>query len=250
MAPSEPKLVRAYGDREGDGMVQLSFVLPLSPSPRAREAAKRFAEMHGLADPLVTAMEEAAGGYSYFVVYGHSRHAVDVAKLEVSELRTVELSREELEDRAQKCLGRRIVVVGACTGSDAHTVGIDAVLNYKGYAGDKGLESYRCFEAHNLGAQVENAELVARAGALGADAILVSQVVTQRNCHKENAAALVDALREVGLRERVILLLGGPRIDHKLALELGFDAGFGPGTKPSEVAGYLVERLCGADLSR
>jgi beta-lysine 5,6-aminomutase beta subunit len=101
-----------------------------------------------------------------------------------------------------------------------------------------------------LGAQVENAELVARARALGADAILVSQVVTQRNCHKDNAAALIDALREVGLRDHLILLLGGPRIDHKLALELGFDAGFGPGTKPSDVASYLVERLCGEDVSR
>jgi beta-lysine 5,6-aminomutase beta subunit len=179
----EQKLVRAYGDREGDGMVQLSFVLPLPPSALAREAAVRFAEMHGLAEPLVSAMEEAAKGYSYFVVYGHSRHAVDVARLQVSELGTVALSREELEERVQKRLGRRIVVVGACTGSDAHTVGIDAVLNYKGYAGDKGLESYRCFEAHNLGAQVENAELIARARALGAHAILVSQVVTQRNCH-------------------------------------------------------------------
>ena len=38
----------------------------------------------------------------------------------------------------------------------------------------------------------------------------------------------------------MILLLGGPRIDHKLALELGYDAGFGPGTKPSDVANYLV----------
>jgi beta-lysine 5,6-aminomutase beta subunit len=249
MAASEPKLVQAYGDREGDGMVQLSFVLPLSPSPRAREAAKRFAEMHGLSEPLVSTMEEAASGYSYFVVYGHSRHAVDVAKLDVSELRTVELSRDELEEMVQKRLGRRIVVVGACTGSDAHTVGIDAVLNYKGYAGDKGLESYRCFEAYNLGAQVENAELVARAQALGADAILVSQVVTQRNCHKDNASALVESLREVGWRDRVVLLLGGPRIDHKLAIELGFDAGFGSGTKPSDVASYLVQRLCSDDES-
>jgi beta-lysine 5,6-aminomutase beta subunit len=30
-----------------------------------------------------------------------------------------------------------------------------------------------------------------------------------------------------------------------MALELGFDAGFGPGTKPSEVASFLVEWLCG-----
>src|SRR4030095_242456 len=86
-------------------------------------------------------------------------------------------------------------------------------------------------------------ELAARARALRADAILVSQVVTQRNCHKENAGAFVELVREQGWRDEGILLLGGPRIDHKLALELGFDAGFGPGTKPSDVANYIVHRL-------
>ena len=136
------------------------------------------------------------------------------------------------------------MVVGACTGSDAHTVGIDAILNYKGYAGDKGLESFKSFAAYNLGAQVENVELAARARALGADAILVSQVITQRNCHKENAAALVELLKRQGWRDKVLLLLGGPRIDHKLALELGFDGGFGPGTTPGTVATFLVNRLC------
>jgi beta-lysine 5,6-aminomutase beta subunit len=226
-------------------MVQLSFVLQLPPSARAREAAKRFAEAHGLRDPIVATMEACAEGYSYFVVYGHSHHAVDVSKIDVPEVRTEALSREEIEHRIATRLGRKIVVVGACTGSDAHTVGIDAILNYKGYAGDKGLESYKGFEAYNLGAQVENDQLAARAKALKADAILVSQVITQRNCHKDNGRALVELLEREGWRRDVILLFGGPRIDHKLALELGFDAGFGPGTKPGDVASYLVERLCG-----
>lgn len=245
MHPPQPKLLRPYGDREGDGMVQMSFVLPLTPSSRAREAARRFAELHGLSEPLVTTMEEAAQGYSYFVVYGRSAHAVDATAIDAPEIQTSVLSREQIEARVKQRLGRRIVVVGACTGSDAHTVGIDAVLNYKGYAGDKGLESYKAFEVYNLGAQVENDELAARARAVRADAVLVSQVITQRNCHKENAAAFVDLVVAQGWRDRVILLLGGPRIDHKLALELGFDAGFGPGTKPSDVASFLVHRMCG-----
>ncbi len=240
------KLLRAYGDREGDGMVQMSFALAVPPGDRGREAAKRFAEAHGLAEPLVTAMEQASRDYTYFVVYGRSSHSVDLDAIHVEELAAQPLTREQIEEQAKK-LGRKIVVVGACTGSDAHTVGIDAILNYKGFAGEKGLESYKCFDAHNLGAQVENTELAARARALRADAILVSQVVTQRNCHKDNALALVDLLRESGYRSQVLLLLGGPRIDHKLALELGYDAGFGPGTHPSEVATYLVHRLCGED---
>lgn len=242
-------VLRAYGDREGDGMVQLSFTLAVPPSARAREAARRFAELHGLREPLVATMEECAEGYSFFVVYGHSSHAIDFSKIDVPEVRTEALSREEIEHRIESRLGRKLVVVGACTGSDAHTVGIDAILNYKGYAGDKGLESYKWFEAYNLGAQVENDQLAERALALKADAVLVSQVITQRNCHKENAAALIDLSKAQGWREKIVLLLGGPRIDHKLALELGFDAGFGPGTKPSDVASFLVERLCGPQES-
>ncbi len=245
MHPTAPKTLRAYGDRQGDGMVQMSFVLELPPSARAREAAKKFAELHGLSDPLVTTMETCAEGYSYFVVYGHSKHAVDVSQIDVPEVRTEALSREEVEHRIKARLGRKIVVVGACTGSDAHTVGIDAILNYKGYAGDKGLESYKGFEVYNLGAQVENEQLAARARALKADAVLVSQVITQRNCHKENGRAFVELVEREGWRKDIILLFGGPRVDHPLGLELGFDAGFGPGTKPGDVASYLVERLCG-----
>jgi beta-lysine 5,6-aminomutase beta subunit len=246
MHPTTPsKPLRAYGDRDGDGMVQLSFVLQLPPGARAREAAKRFGELHGLVDPIVATMEAAAEGFSFFVVYGHSQHAIDASSIDVPEVRTEALTREEVEHRIKTRLGRKIVIVGACTGSDAHTVGIDAILNYKGYAGDKGLESYKGFEVYNLGAQVENDQLAARARALKADAILVSQVITQRNCHKENGRALVELLEREGWRRDVILLFGGPRVDHQLGLELGFDAGFGPGTKPGDVASYLVERLCG-----
>jgi len=236
------KWVRAYGDREGDGMVQMTFTLAVMPGDRAKEAAKRFAEAHGLKEPLVTTMEQCSQQHTYFVAYGHSSHAVDLDAIDVAELSAKPLSREEIEAMGKE-LGRKIVVVGACTGSDAHTVGIDAILNYKGFAGEKGLESYKAFDAHNLGAQVENVELAERAKALGADAILVSQVITQRNCHKENAAALVDLLKKEGWREKVLLLLGGPRIDHKLAVELGYEAGFGPGTKPSMVAAFVAQEI-------
>lgn len=244
--PTSPsKHLRAYGDRQGDGMVQMSFVLELPPSARAREAARRFAGMHGLSEALVATMEPCAEGYTYFVVYGHSHHSIDASVVDVPEIRTEALSRDDIEHRITTRLGRKIVVVGACTGSDAHTVGIDAILNYKGYAGDKGLESYKGFESYNLGAQVANEQLAERVAALQADAALVSQIITQRNCHKENAAELVDLAKKQGWRDKVVMLLGGPRIDHKLALELGFDAGFGPGTKPGDVASFLVEWLCG-----
>jgi beta-lysine 5,6-aminomutase beta subunit len=113
----------------------------------------------------------------------------------------------------------------------------------KGFAGDYGLERYPQFRAINMGSQVEPAALVARAKAEQADAILVSKVVTQRDVHKEDARALVEIAKAEGIFEKTIFLFGGPRVDHKTALELGFDAGFGPGTKPSDVANYIYYRI-------
>src|SRR5213079_416403 len=109
-------LLRAYGDREGDGMIQLSFTLAILPGDRAREAAKRFAEAHGIKHPLVVTMEQASAEHTYFVVYGKSVHAVDIDAIHVEELGAKALTRDEIEQAAKK-LGRKIVVVGACTGS-------------------------------------------------------------------------------------------------------------------------------------
>lgn len=252
-ASEPPLLVRPYGDRQDDGVLQLSFVLPVPPGERAREAAAEVARKLGLTQVLVATMEPAAERYTFFVVYGRTDVAVDLAALQVAEVVTRKKGFDELNAFALREVGRRLVVLGACTGSDAHAVGIDAIMNMKGFSGDYGLERYPCFEAVNLGAQVENIELARLAVERQADAVLVSQVVTQRDVHRDNARRLVDELTRLGRRQQVILLLGGPRIDHKLALELGYDAGFGPGTKPSDVANYLVSevlRRMGKELHR
>ncbi len=60
-------------------MVQLSFVLPVPAGERAREAAAELAQKMGLTQVLVAAMETAAEGYTFFVVYGRTEVAVDFA---------------------------------------------------------------------------------------------------------------------------------------------------------------------------
>jgi beta-lysine 5,6-aminomutase beta subunit len=237
---SPGQVVRPYGDRRDDGLVQLSFVLPVPAGERAREAAAQLARRMGMEQVHVAHMEAAAERYTFFVVYGRTAVAVDWSQIEAPEVVARKKGFDELNAFALREVGRRIVVLGACTGSDAHAVGIDAIMNMKGYAGDYGLERYACFAAANLGSQVENAVLAQLCAERRADAVLVSQVVTQRDVHKENARQLIDELERLGIRAGVTAILGGPRIDHRLARELGYDAGFGPGTKPSDVANYIV----------
>ena len=239
----DPQPLRAYGDRRDDGVIQLSFTLPVPLSDKAKEAARQFCAKLGLVDVKVAAAEAAADHYTFFIVYARADVSLDYAEIEVPEMVFKKLDFDELNKLIEEKIARRVVVFGACTGTDTHTVGIDAILNMKGYAGDYGLERYPWFEAFNLGSQVPNEELIRRATERKADAILVSQVVTQRDVHKDNSRQFIDVARASGVKGKSLLLLGGPRVDHKLAMDLGFDAGFGPGTKPSDVANFIVHAL-------
>jgi beta-lysine 5,6-aminomutase beta subunit len=240
---SEKQLIRAYGDRRDDGVIQLSFTLPVPLSEKAKEAAALYCTKLGLTEVKVAAAERASDRYTFFIVYAKSPVIIDYAAIDTPEIVMKKRGFAELNQEIEEEIGRKLVVFGACTGTDTHTVGIDAILNMKGYSGDYGLERYPWFEAFNLGSQVPNAELVRRAKEKSADAILVSQVVTQRDVHKDNSRQFVEEAKKQGLYGKVTLLLGGPRVDHKLALELGFDAGFGPGTKPSDVANFIVHQV-------
>ncbi len=241
MADGPP--IRPYGDRRDDGVIQLSFTLPVPLSEKAKEAARLFCQKLGLTDVKVAAAERAADNYTFFIAYAKTQVALDWAAIDTPELVIKKLGFDDLNALIEREVGRRVVVFGACTGTDTHTVGIDAILNMKGFSGDYGLERYPWFEAFNLGSQVPNAELIRRAQEKNADAVLVSQVVTQRDVHKDNSRQFIEEAKKAGLDKKMTLLLGGPRVDHKLALELGFDAGFGPGTKPSDVANFIVHQV-------
>ena len=80
---SEKQLIRPYGDRRDDGVIQLAFVLPVPASEKAKEAAATVAKKLGLSHVLVAAMEKAGEDYSFFVVYGRTHMQLDYGSIEV-----------------------------------------------------------------------------------------------------------------------------------------------------------------------
>jgi beta-lysine 5,6-aminomutase beta subunit len=242
--PVDKQVVRPYGDATGDGMVQVSFTLPLPHGKRAEGAAVQLAQKMGIDPALVVHAKPMGPDFTFFVVYGPVRHLVDVSAVQVLEREYPLLSAKEVNAAIKSRLRRKLVVVGACIGTDAHTVGIDAILNIKGFAGEKGLEYYRELKVVNLGAQVSVPQLVEAAREEKADAVLVSQVVTQRDAHLLNTREMSAAFREAyPAAKRPLLVVGGPRFDETMADELGVDRVFSRGTTPGEVASFIVHRL-------
>ena len=236
-------MIKPYGDTINDGKVQMSFTLPIEWSEAADEAARQLVTRMGFTDVQVVEGRPIATGFSLFVVYASTPHALDFSTITAPSVKTHAMEMDEIDALIAQRVGRKIRVAGACIGTDAHTVGIDAILNMKGYKGDYGLERYKMFEVFNLGSQVSVEELVRFAKEKQMDALLASQVVTQKGSDVKNFTALVELLEAEGIRDRIVLCCGGPRVTNLMATELGYDAGFGRGTLPSEVAAFLATHM-------
>ncbi|MCH4886948.1 hypothetical protein EZV73_05180 [Acidaminobacter sp. JC074] len=240
--------VKPYGDTLNDGRMQFSFTLPIPAGDEADEAARQLLTKMGIEEAAVVYSEDLGVGYTYFTAYGKCQHTVDYSSIEVPKVDVDIMDKYGVEDFIKEHIKRDVVIVGACTGTDAHTVGIDAIMNMKGFDGHYGLERYKGVEAVNLGSQVPNEELIAKAVELNADAIVISQVVTQKDVHIMNLTNMVELLEAEGLREKMVVICGGPRISHELAKELGYDAGFGPKTYAEHVASFVVNQLVDRNL--
>lgn len=235
--------VKPYGDTMNDGKTQISFTLPVPCGDEAIEAAKQLMKKMGFENPLVVYFKELTKGFTFVNCYGSCTHTVDYTTIHVPKVESTVMGMKETDEYIREHVGRKIVAIGASTGTDAHTVGIDAIMNMKGYAGHYGLERYDMFETLNMGSQVPNEEFIAKAIEMNADALLVSQTVTQKDVHIKNLTELVEMLEAEGLRDKVILVCGGPRISHELAKELGYDAGFGSTSYADDVASYLAQEM-------
>jgi len=243
------KNIRPYGDTMGDGAVQLSFTLPLSLSSVAVQAAKQMVLKMGFREAEVVHSVSIGEQFTFFVVYGKTDLFVDASEIQPVEVQTTVWTRARCNEEITRHFKRKLVVVGACIGEDAHTVGIDAIMNMKGYAGHYGLERYTMFESFNMGAQVEPQVLLRKAVSVGADAILISQVVTQKDIHLANFTKMVELVEAQGMRDKIVLVAGGPRIDNGVAMELGYDAGFGRGSFAEDVASFIIQDLIKRELT-
>jgi beta-lysine 5,6-aminomutase beta subunit len=235
--------VRPYGDTRDDGMMQFSFTLPIAYSVKAADVGKQFLEKLGFREVGIADCKAIDPQFTFFVAYGRTRVGIDPDLVKGDYLDVDVMDYYAVNAFIKEQLGRKLSVVGAAIESDAHTVGIDAILNMKGFAGDYGFERYPEMEVLNMGSQIPCEQLLKTALELSADAILVSQIVTQKNIHVQNLTKLIELLEAEQVRERFVLIVGGPRINNAFAKELGYDAGFGSRTTPIAVASFLAQEV-------
>ncbi len=182
--------------------------------------------------------------FTFFVVYGSVHHLVDLRQVEVVEREFPLLSPKEVNSAIKSRLRRKLVVVGACIGTDAHTVGIDAILNIKGFAGEKGW-STTARSRSSTSAPRCSCRSSSPGPAPRRPTRSWSARWSQKDAHVHNTTTMSAAFREAYPAGKVpLLVVGGPRFEEGSAHRLGVDRIFGrAATTPGEVASYLVHAL-------
>jgi D-ornithine 4,5-aminomutase subunit beta len=217
-----------------DGWVTLTMNLPAERRV-AEAAAIELAKRLGLTCPEVMFSKVLhPAEMTYLEVKGQVPFSIDTATLEIPEppeVLSVHEVTEELRSRGAK-------VVAATVGHDEHSVGMREILDIK----HGGLEAYGV-EVHYLGTSVPVDKLVDAAVEIGATAMLMSTIITHDDVHKKMMARAHEVAVEKGVRDRFLIVAGGPRVTNEIACTAGVDVGFGRGTHGLEVASWLVHRL-------
>src|SRR3954454_12293672 len=91
-------IVRPYGDTTGDGMVQLSFTLPVPHDKRAEGAAIQLANKMGMDPAMLVHAKQMGDAYTFFVVYGRVNHLVDTEQVQVGPLIRIYRSNVDVPD--------------------------------------------------------------------------------------------------------------------------------------------------------
>ncbi|BBE30253.1 LuxR family transcriptional regulator [Tepiditoga spiralis] len=129
-------------------------------------------------------------------------------------------------------------VVAGTVGNDEHNVGMREILDIK----HGGIEKYGVKYTY-LGTSVPPEKMIDAAIETGASAILASFIVTHSDVHVENMKKLHELAIEKGIRDKVLIIVGGTQLNNDIAVENHMDAGFGRGTKGIHVATYLCKQL-------
>ncbi len=229
----DPNIIKPEVEWKADGIVSLTIFLP-TDERTAEFAAIKCGEKMGLEDVTVMhkqCLHPAEG--TVVEIKGKVKFDIHRDELVIPE-KIPTLSEEEIRKDIEE---RPMFVVAATVGQDEHSVGLKETLDIK----HGGIEKFGIKYLY-LGTSCPVEKLVDAAIETNADAILASTIITHDDVHIKNMRKLNEVCIEKGIRDKIIIAVGGTQVTNEIAVENGCDAGFGRGSKGIDVASFLVKK--------
>ena len=226
--------LRPEAEWAGDGVVLVQFTIPAGEDI-AHEAALEMARQMGLEDPQVCNLQVLQPAEGCFVeVKGKVGFDVDPSKLTIPEKIEL-LPEDEMREFVKE---HNVTVVAGTVGEDEHSVGLREILDIK----HGGIEKWGV-KYHYLGTSVPIEKMVDAAIETGADAILISTIISHNDIHRTMMRKLNDLATEKGIRDKTVLIAGGTQVSREMAAETGLDATFGRGSHGIDVLDAIVRGM-------
>ena len=226
--------LRPEAEWAGDGVVLVQFTIPAGEDI-AHEAALEMARQMGLEDPQVCNLQVLQPAEGCFVeVKGKVGFDVDPSKLTIPEKIEL-LPEDEMREFVKE---HNVTVVAGTVGEDEHSVGLREILDIK----HGGIEKWGV-KYHYLGTSVPIEKMVDAAIETGADAILISTIISHNDIHRTMMRKLNDLTTEKGIRDKTVLIAGGTQVSREMAAETGLDATFGRGSHGIDVLDAIVRGM-------
>jgi D-ornithine 4,5-aminomutase subunit beta len=218
----------------GDGTILLQMFLPESEE-YSRVAAEEIGKRLGLTDVEVinTGMMHPSEG-TFVEVKGKVPFSIPKNSLKIP-VKEEMLPEAEIREIIK---AKNIRVVAGTVGEDEHSVGLREILDIK----HGGVEKYGIKYTY-LGTSVPLEKLVDAAIETGAQAILMSTIISHNEIHRTNMRKMHELCIEKGIRDKVLIIGGGTQVTNDVARSAGADRGFGRGTKGIHVADAIVKLL-------
>lgn len=232
-ADAERRYLRPEVEWQGDGTVVVTIFMPTS-SAQAEAAALALVDKMGLLEVTVIhrqILHPAEG--CMFEVKGRAPWPIEMDGLKIPQKPKI-LDEDVIMAKVKEC---GFGIVAATVGHDEHSVGMREIIDIK----HGGIEKYG-IQCRYLGTSVAIDKVVNAAIESGADAILISTIISHGNIHYLNMKKLHDLCVELGVRDKLILVAGGTQVTPDEAVKAGMDAGFGRGTRGHAVASFLISR--------
>lgn len=226
--------LRPEAEWAGDGVVLVQFTIPAG-GDIAHEAALEMARQMGLEDPQVCNLQVLQPAEGCFVeVKGKIGFDVDPSKLTIPE-KVELLPEDEMREFVKE---HNVTVVAGTVGEDEHSVGLREILDIK----HGGIEKWGV-KYHYLGTSVPIEKMVDAAIETGADAILISTIISHNDIHRTMMRKLNDLATEKDIRDKTVLIAGGTQVSREMAAETGLDATFGRGSHGIDVLDAIVRGM-------
>lgn len=217
-----------------DGIVAVDLFFPTSKNI-AQAAALELGKKMNLEDVEVIHTEilhPAEGTRIQFK--GHVPFDINIDELVIPEEPEM-MSEEEISEYVHQ---NPVKIIAGTIGEDEHSVGLREIIDIK----HGGIEKYGILYEY-LGTSVPIEKMVDAAIELNAQAILISTIISHDDIHYRNMKKLVDYAIEKGVRDKLVIIVGGTQVTPEIAIKNGVDAAFGRGTKGIHVATALVKSL-------